>query len=239
MSDRSSGPTLLLLVLLVAVLALLAGRMEPVAPPQQAGEVGASGGEHSAVTVTAAEACLDAGYLCDELARADSFRVLRWPDRVTGVRVHVPLPELPDGRRARTLRNAAVRGILAWQDAPLRLEVIDDPAGADIVVSWTSRPEGSRLGETRLEWRERDGVVSFRVPRMELATVSPLHGRDLEGSEVELVAVHEMGHALGLPHSDDPDDVMFPEKTARFLTTRDHRTVAALYRLPTGALVRR
>lgn len=237
MSQESSGPSLLLLVLLLGVLALLAGRRDR-SPPTPAPAVPTV--EHSAVSLPAAEACLDAGYLCDDLARADSFRILRWPDDVVTLRVHVPLPDLADGRRATELRNAAVRGILAWQDAPLRLEVgMEDGAGADVSVSWTSRPNGTRLGETRLEWREQDGVVSFRVPRLELATVSPLNGRALAGAEVELVAVHEMGHALGLPHSDARDDVMYPEKTARFLTTRDHRTVLALYRMPTGALIRR
>ncbi|HUH14009.1 MAG TPA: matrixin family metalloprotease, partial [Longimicrobiales bacterium] len=236
MSERSSGPSLLLLILLVALLALLAGRDRP-AVPREHDQPAPALEEHSAVTLTAGQACLDAGYLCDELARADSLRVLRWPDTVSRLRVRVPVPELADAARSRELRNAAVRGILAWQDAPLRIEVSGEDVDADVVVSWTSRPQAGRLGETRLEWRERDGVVTFRVPRLELATVSPLDGRPLSGGEVELVAVHEMGHALGLPHSDSPDDVMHAEKTARFLTTRDHRTVQALYRIPTGALI--
>ena len=57
----------------------------------------------------------------------------------------------------------------------------------------------------------------------------------LAPQQVLLTAAHEMGHALGLPHSDSGRDVMYPTNTARSLSTRDFRTVNALYRLPNGA----
>jgi Matrixin len=50
------------------------------------------------------------------------------------------------------------------------------------------------------------------------------------------VAVHETGHALGLPHSADSADVMFPATRTGTLSERDRRTAQLLYQLPTGPL---
>src|SRR4029079_17179759 len=48
------------------------------------------------------------------------------------------------------------------------------------------------------------------------------------------VAVHETGHAIGLPPSSDSSDVMFPATRTGTLSDRDRRTAAVLYRLPPG-----
>jgi predicted Zn-dependent protease len=92
-----------------------------------------------------------------------------------------------------------------------------------------------------MEWERRDGVVTVRIRALNLSTHLPANvgGGALTPRQVELVAAHEMGHALGLPHSDDPRDVMYPRNTALRLTSRDYRTLQAVYDMPNGVLITR
>jgi len=190
----------------------------------------------------AQEACVDAGYLCAELDGDGILEVLRWPVETSQIRIWVPEPEdLPPGL-ARDFQNAAARGIRAWNGHPIPLSVRTRKTGEspDATVQWVSSMEGDRLGRAEIEWARSGEIVRVRVLGFTVNTHQPgTEGRALTPQEVELVAAHEMGHVLGLPHSDDARDVMFPQNTATRLTARDFRTLAALYSLPNGAEIRR
>ena len=78
----------------------------------------------------------------------------------------------------------------------------------------------------------------MRVPDFALVLRSPVRaGQMVSPEEMRLIAAHEMGHALGLPHSDVERDVMYPTNTATRLSPRDYRTMNALYGLTNGAIV--
>ncbi len=158
------------------------------------------------------------------------------------IRIFVPEPAGVSPGEARALQAAAVRGIRAWHGHPIPLSVRTRPSRdrPDITVEWTRTVDGGRLGRADLEWILSQGEAQVRVAGFIIATHLPgPGGNTLAPDQVELVAAHEMGHALGLPHSDDPRDVMFPTNTATRLTARDFRTVAALYDLPAGVEIRR
>lgn len=192
-------------------------------------------------TVAAEDACIDVGYLCAALQNGNHVRLWRWPEATASISVMVPEPEGLKPDLAREFQSAAARGIRAWQGHPLPLSVRTRQEGgpSDVIVQWARTLEGGRLGRAQVEFslagREvRVAVLGFFIATHETGPEPRL----LTPEQIEVVATHEMGHVLGLPHSDDPRDVMYPENTATRLTARDFRTVYGLYGLPNGVEVR-
>ena len=87
-----------------------------------------------------------------------------------------------------------------------------------------------RAGQTDLTW-DQAGRVRKAAILLALRTDT---GLTLPDPALLTVAVHETGHALGLPHSGDANDVMFPATQTSLLSERDRRTAQVLYRLPPG-----
>jgi hypothetical protein len=187
------------------------------------------------VTMEEREACRDVAYLCRGLDWNEGMaRVLRWDRETEVIRVRVPVPG--GWPRAREVRDAAIRGLLAWNGHPfpIQVEERDGAAPVDFTVEWMASPPGSQLGQAGTRWTQENGRASIVVTSFRLALVSPGSGEELPPEQIELTAAHEMGHALGLPHSDEQRDVMYPENTARTLSARDYKAMQGLYRLPNG-----
>lgn len=253
----SSLPPLAVVLTAVGVLFFLRARpdAQPVPAPATSAEIsscaagdgecpaaGSAGADATSSVLAESEACGNVGYLCTELEATGSQRLFRWPSETRRIRIRVPLPEHEPPVRARRLRRAAILGLSAWQGHPFPLDFLDrtEEGAADIVVRWMAQLGGSSLGSTRTRWVLEGTSQSFVVVDFSLATRSPYDARvELQPPQVELTAAHEMGHALGLPHSDDPRDVMYPKNTALTLTSRDYRTLEALYALPNGAEIER
>ena len=193
------------------------------------------------VALDSLSVCAESGYLCAGFAERDQWRVLRWNDDTQEITIRVPKPLHMSGARAWELQRAVARGVRAWQGHPfpLRVSLSEAPGRYDIVVTWAETLGAVELGEARTEWQTVDGRAVFRVVSFSLATSNPYAPRQpLSARQVEIIAAHEMGHALGLPHSDAERDVMFPSNTATRLTARDYQAMQALYELPNGAEVR-
>ncbi len=202
------------------------------------------------LVLSAEEACPNAGYLCAEVEENGFLQILRWQETTELIRVLVPEPEFASPQRRQELQRAAIRGIRAWHGHPFPLSIRTRDQGAvpgevpgavpHVSIEWRQVLEEGRLGRAQIQWIREGEEIRVNVLGLTLATQMPGgSGIELTPRQVELVAAHEMGHVLGLPHSDDRRDLMYPQNTASQLSARDFRTLNAIYELPNGVKIRR
>ncbi len=141
-------------------------------------------------------------------------------------------------------QNSIQWALQQWASVtPLTFAQVADSQAADIRIGFgdLNTPSTGVIGQTNLLWTSAGNFVPDEVVRLEDPNQLALNsdgsgGYDYAGTPATLqqVALHEIGHALGLAHASDPNAVMYATVGAnnQTLDGTDVAGIQALYGAP-------
>ena len=173
-------------------------------------------------------------YINEILEERDSS-LARWAERAEGP----PRVWLGTGDKLMDWDSTNLRRVRdafdEWSSAgmPVRFTFASDSAHADVHVRWIDHFTGPMHGQTTWsrdeDWWIVNGTITIALHRNT--------GEVLGGSAITAIALHEVGHLLGLDHTTDTTNIMAPRVRVHSLSEADRATLSLLYSLPAGSLV--
>jgi hypothetical protein len=170
-------------------------------------------------------------YIGEILLERDSTLV-RWADR-RGMPLTIWIqPQSNIGDFSSAFVQEVRAAFEEWDELhlPVRFAFVDDSTDAKVHVTWVDHFSQPISGRTR--WA-RDDDWSICDANITLA-VHHSSGDLLDDDAVRAMALHEIGHLLGLDHTSDSSSVMAPRVRVRQLSDADRATVRLIYTLPAG-----
>lgn len=170
-------------------------------------------------------------YIGDILNERDSS-IARWADRSgTPLTVWIqPHSNVADFGNAYVARVREAFEDWDCLHLPVHFTFVSDSADAEVHVNWIDRFAQPISGRTRWS-RDDDWVITDANITLAL---HHQRGELLDHESMHAMALHEIGHLLGLDHTQDTMSVMAPKVRVRALSEADRATVRLLYALPTG-----
>lgn len=160
----------------------------------------------------------------------------RWPDRqLEPLRVWIqPRSDLPDFHMSYPVR--AREAFERWTRAgvPVAFTFVVDSARSDIPVVWVDKFDMPISGRTRWTRDQHWWIVGSSIE----VALHHQSGTPLEPEAIYVITLHEIGHVLGLDHTQDERSIMAARVRVRDLSSADEHTAQLVYSIPPGSVVR-
>jgi len=165
--------------------------------------------------------------LASPAGACDSTRA-RWPNAPGDPLRAWIQPADGSGPGVMTDYDAVRRAFLSWNAVflPVRFAFTADSAIADVRVRWIARFDRPMSGNTECVLTDDNWILRADV----VLAIARFDGRRLDTHEMHGLALHEIGHAIGLVHQ--PKGVMAATTRVRELTAADRTAARRLYGLP-------
>ncbi len=173
------------------------------------------------------------GTYMEELLLTRDSSLARWPVRVTEpLRVWIDEPDALNGWNIEF--SVSVRDAFdTWTQTgiPIRFTFVHDSASADVHVRFIPKFPSGISGKTL--WSRNTGwwLVSGDI----VLSLSHPNSGPVNAMQMRAIALHEVGHLLGLDHTDDPTNIMSARIRVRDLSDADRATIRLLYSVPAGS----
>lgn len=160
----------------------------------------------------------------------------RWADRqMEPLRVWIqPRSELPDFHPSYPVRAREAFGRWARAGVPVAFTFVVDSARSDIPVVWVDKFDMPISGRTRWTRDQHWWIVGSSIE----VALHHQSGTPLEPEAIYVIALHEVGHVLGLDHTQDERSIMAARVRVRDLSMADEHTAQLVYSIPPGSVVK-
>jgi hypothetical protein len=172
-------------------------------------------------------------YISEMLTERDSA-LARWPDRegrplTIWIQSDTTLADWSDG-----YVDGVRTAVNDWDQLqlPVRFAFTADSAHADVHVTFIDQFDDAISGRTKWERDDNWWITDADI----VLAVHHKNGPALDDEAMHALALHEVGHLLGLDHTEDPTSIMAPKVRVRSLSSADRATVRLLYTLPPGGV---